>query len=58
MTRGDVAKSVAGSVSGLSIGVTAPLTLPPETPWWGYLLAYFLSAAVTAASVYFPSRQG
>lgn len=47
-------KAIAGAVvSAIAGGGTATATLPPDTPWWGYLLAWFLSGLLGLAGVYF-----
>lgn len=52
-------KAIAAGLSGSVVGVGgAIVALPPDTPWWGYIVATLASAAITYAGVYLaPANQ-
>lgn len=52
------AKAIVASLSGLatSTAVTASPVLPPEAPWWAYLIVWAVPQVI-AALVYFVPNQ-
>lgn len=63
MNLSAVSKAVAGALAGAAAGgITGPLVIDAaipadvQAPWWGYLLAAALNAAIGFAVVYLAPR--